>query len=230
MPKPLWVNPSSQVGGGGGIPLVAQASASVTTQSADTGTKTVGATRGRRGLTQVQNEIGGSTFCVLVDDFHYIQPNLQIDIGRQIKTASERGIRIIAASVPHRSDDVVRGNSELRGRTLNIDTEFWTDGELEDIARMGFTALNVKIQEPMIKRLAQDACRSPQLMQRICLNVCNSLQISQNAKSQGMSVNRNRPPEHPCHHLYQRGLQDVGANHACWTQDQGTGAESVLFQ
>ena len=170
---------SSQIGGGGGIPLIAQATASVTTQSSDTGTNSVAATRGRQGLVQVQNEIAGSTFCVLVDDFHYIQTDLQIDIGRQIKTASERGIRIIAASVPHRSDDVVRSNSELRGRTLNIDTEFWTDGELEDIARKGFAALNVNIEEPMIKRLAQNACRSPQLMQRICLNVCNSLQVKQ---------------------------------------------------
>jgi hypothetical protein len=150
----------------------------VTTQSSDTETKTTGATRGRQGLVQVQREIADSTFCVLVDDFHYIRGDLQVDIGRQIKTASERGIRIIAASVPHRSDDVVRSNSELRGRTLNIDTEFWTDRELEDIARLGFKALNVHLQEPMIARLAQNACRSPQLMQRICLNVCNGLNVT----------------------------------------------------
>ena len=170
---------NSQIGGGGGIPLVAQASASITTQSSDTETKTVGVTRGRKGLVQVQQEIADSTFCVLVDDFHYIRPELQVDIGRQIKTASERGIRIIAASVPHRSDDVVRSNSELRGRTLNIDTEFWSDRELENIARMGFKALNIHVQEAMITRLAQNACRSPQLMQRICLNVCNDLHVKQ---------------------------------------------------
>jgi hypothetical protein len=31
----------------------------------------------------------------------------------------------------------------------------------------------------MIMRLAQNACRSPQLMQRVCLNVCNNLQVKQ---------------------------------------------------
>lgn len=170
---------SSQIGGGGGIPLVAQASTSITTQNSDMDTKTVGTTRGRRGLVQVHREIADSSFCVLVDDFHYIRTKLQVDIGRQIKTASERGIRIIAASVPHRSDDVVRSNSELRGRTLNIDTEFWTERELEDIAHMGFKALNMQLEESMVARLAQNACRSPQLMQRICLNVCNTLGVKQ---------------------------------------------------
>ena len=83
-------------------------------------------------------------------------PIFQIDIGRQIKTASERGIRIIAASVPHRSDDVVRSNSELRGRTLNIDTEFWTEQRAGSITSMGFKSLNMQIQERMITRLAQN--------------------------------------------------------------------------
>jgi hypothetical protein len=114
----------------------------------------------------------------LVDDFHYIPAELQIDIGRQIKTASERGIRIITASVPHRSDDVVRSNSELRGRTFNIDIEFWTESELASIAATGFGALNVHLNNAMIERLAQSACRSPQIMQRICLNVCNSIGVT----------------------------------------------------
>jgi hypothetical protein len=115
---------------------------------------------------------------VLLDDFHYIPNDLQVDIGRQIKTAAERGIRIIAASVPHRSDDVVRSNAELRGRTQNIDTEFWTDAELLEIARLGFLALNIALGDTTLRALAQNACGSPQLMQRICLTVCTHLKVS----------------------------------------------------
>ena len=170
---------SSQVSGSGGIPQVAQVQISVGAQGSSTETTVVGSTRGRTGLAQVQREIGNSTFCVLVDDFHYIRSDLQIEIGRQIKTASERGIRMITASVPHRSDDVVRSNSELRGRTLNIDTDFWTDIELERIARSGFEALNIKVNDDIITSLAKDACRSPQLMQRICLNLCNNIRARQ---------------------------------------------------
>ena len=60
-----------------------------------------------------------ATYVVFIDDFHYIERGVREEIGRQIKAAAEKGIRICTASVPHRSDDVVRSNPELRGR-VNI--------------------------------------------------------------------------------------------------------------
>jgi hypothetical protein len=126
---------------------------------------------------QVEQEIANSTFCILLDDFHYISADLQVEIGRQIKTAAGRGVRIIVASVPHRSDDVVRSNAELRGRTQNIDTGFWKTAELFEIANLGFKALNVHLSEAIKRNLAENACGSPQLMQRICLNVALGLKI-----------------------------------------------------
>lgn len=161
-----------------GVPMVAGGSVIAGTQSSNIEKNSQSQTQGRGGLNQVQKEIGNSSYCILIDDFHYIPKNLQVDIGRQIKTAAERGIRIIVASVPHRSDDVVRSNAELRGRTQNIDTEFWTEAEILDIARLGFAALNINIGETTLQALAQNACGSPQLMQRICLNICTHLQIS----------------------------------------------------
>ncbi|MGG5887824.1 hypothetical protein ACLF3G_11855 [Falsiroseomonas sp. HC035] len=169
---------SSVITGSGGIPSVAGGSLSAGTQSSDADKKTSAVTHIRGGITQVQREIANSSYCVLVDDFHYIPRELQVDVGRQIKTAAERGIRMIAASVPHRSDDVVRSNSELRGRTQNIDTEFWADSELLQIGQLGFRALNVWIDESILRALAQNACGSPQLMQRICLNICIHLKVT----------------------------------------------------
>ena len=168
----------AQITGSVGLPMgIAKGGVSASTQSNSSQTTGTTITQGRRGLAQVQEEIGNSTFCVLIDDFHYVPKDLQIDVGKQIKTAAERGIRMLAASVPHRSDDVVRSNSELRGRTLNIDTEFWGDDELVQIAQLGFRALNIEINADLLSQLAQDACGSPQLMQRICLNICSNLGV-----------------------------------------------------
>ncbi len=93
-------------------------------------------------------------------------------MGRQIKAAAERGIRIITASVPHRSDDVVRSNPELRGRVTAIDTDYWTIEELRQIAYKGFRALNVELAPAVERQLAQESFGSPQLMQSICLTLC----------------------------------------------------------
>jgi hypothetical protein len=144
---------TGQLTGTAGVPMVAKADLAFATQSSTTDTNTTSVTHSRHGLAQVQAEIANSSFCVLLDDFHYIPKDLQVDIGRQIKTAAERGIRMITASVPHRSDDVVRSNAELRGRTLNIDTEFWTEADLLTIGSLGFAALNVSIPDAVLRAL-----------------------------------------------------------------------------
>ena len=125
-----------------------------------------------RGLPQVVKEIGGSVFVVFIDDFHYIPVDGQKDIGKQVKEASEKGVRIVTASVPHRSDDVVRSNTELRGRITSIDLDYWKDEELAQIVRRGFDKLNLDIAPAVLTRLTTEAFGSPQLMQAIALHFC----------------------------------------------------------
>jgi hypothetical protein len=136
---------------------------------------TASETRNRTGLPQVCKEIAGSSFVVFLDDFHYIQESLRADIARDIKTAAERDVKICIASVPHRSDDAVRSNHELRGRTVNLDTKFWTLPELSQIGRLGFPKLNVIVDDASITEMARQSCGSPQLMQSLCLDVCRNV-------------------------------------------------------
>lgn len=124
------------------------------------------------GVVQVIKQIGGSDFVVFIDDFHYIPEGEQHAIGQQIKEASEKGVRMYTASVPHRADDVVRSNKELRGRVRAIDTDYWSDEELAQIGYLGFRALNVDLAPATLALLAAEAFGSPQLMQALCLNLC----------------------------------------------------------
>lgn len=123
-------------------------------------------------LQQVVEEIADSGFVVFVDDFHYIPRDVQQEIGRQIKEASEAGVRICTASVPHRADDVVRSNTELRGRVRAVDITYWSDAELVQIAQAGFDTLNMDIAPSVVTKMSAEAFGSPQLMQTICLNLC----------------------------------------------------------
>lgn len=145
-----------------------------TTTSATGGTAAV---QQNAGMAAVAREIANSSFIVFLDDFHYIPREMQENIGKQIKTASESGIRFCIASVPHRSDDVVRSNHELRGRTINIDTSFWSVEDLVKIGAQGFDAINVEIDPAVIDRFAQESCTSPQIMQGLCLELCFRLRI-----------------------------------------------------
>jgi hypothetical protein len=147
-------------------------------------TASTASTFGRSGIRQVQREIGSSDYVVFVDDFHYMDRELQVEVAKQLKAAAELGIKICTASVPHRSDDVVRANPELRGRVQAVDMEFWDKDELVQIAVSGFPRLNINIEMDVMLRLAIEACGSPQLMQSLCLQTCFRLNVLETLPTQ----------------------------------------------
>ena len=170
---------SGEVAAGGKVkvPFVAEGEGSTTVAGGRTWGKETSETYKSDSLPQVIKEIAESEFVVFVDDFHYIRPELRDEIGKQIKVAAESGVKIFTASVPHRADDVVRSNPELRGRVAAVDLKYWTSEELIQIARKGFEALNVELSSRIERKLADEAFGSPQLMQTICLNLCYTIPI-----------------------------------------------------
>jgi hypothetical protein len=181
-----------EVTGKAGVPLVAEAAGKVSYDAAHTTSTSLTESRDVANLSQIVKDIGNSTFVLLLDDFHYIPRDAQADVAKQMKAAAERGVRICVATVPHRADDVVRTNHELRGRLAQIDTTFWTKEELQQIALTGFPKLLVDINPQQAMRLAAEACGSPQLMQRICLDVCFDFDI-RDEKKQKTHIDLERP-------------------------------------
>ncbi len=131
----------------------------------------------RRGIHEVEAIVRDTNIVLFVDDFHYIPQAAQIEVAQQIKTGADRGIKFCIASVPHRSDDVVRSNHELRGRTANIDTKYWSPEDLKNIGSKGFDVLNISVPDDFVLSLAVECCGSPQLMQLVCLQLCRHLKV-----------------------------------------------------
>ncbi len=117
-------------------------------------------------------ELSGTGFVVFIDDFHYIPKDAQIEISNQIKEAIRSDVKFICASVPYHSDDAIRANPDLRGRTVKLDFDYWKPAELTKIAARGFQALNLVPTDAYVEALASEAAGSPQLMQALCLNTC----------------------------------------------------------
>jgi hypothetical protein len=75
---------------------------------------------------------------LVVDDFHYIDRHVQASLVEQFKEAARAGCTIVVVSVPHRSDDVIRANPDLRGRLRLVEVSYWTEDELCNILKLGF--------------------------------------------------------------------------------------------
>lgn len=153
-----------------GVPLVTKVEGSVSGTFGKTDTKSEEHIPDYLNL--LVKELGKSEFVVFIDDFHYIPRDVQTQISQEIKEAVRGEVTFISASVPYHSDDVLRGNADLRGRIFSIDFDYWNSAELRKIADRGFAALNVQVTDAVLSALADEAAGSPQLMQSLCLNLC----------------------------------------------------------
>jgi hypothetical protein len=123
---------------------------------------------------ELMQQVTAAGKTLVIDDFHYIARDVQVAIVEQLKEAARAGSTIVVVSVPHRSDDVIRANPDLRGRLRSIEVPYWNQNELCKIAELGFPKLNLIIHDTAIKRLATESLSSPQLMQSLCLELCRS--------------------------------------------------------
>lgn len=117
-------------------------------------------------------ELAGTGLVVFIDDFHYIPKPVQVELSNQIKEAIRNGVSFVVASVPYHSDDAIRANPDLRGRTVKLDFDYWMPDELAKIANRGFAALRTIATPAYVLALASEAAGSPQLMQSLCLTTC----------------------------------------------------------
>ena len=117
-------------------------------------------------------ELANSGMVIFIDDFHYLSDDVQLEVAQHIKEAIANGVSIVCASVPYHSEDVLRANSDLRGRVVTIDFDYWDESTLIKVGELGFPELNMDVDSGVIHSFAKEAAGSPQLMQSICLNFC----------------------------------------------------------
>jgi hypothetical protein len=160
-----------------GIPSVAQVKVGGGGEGEKSGGSTNTATSERRGLAQVIAEIADSEFVILIDDFHYMRRDVQVEVAKSLKEAVRQNLKIVTAAVTHRGDDVVRANPELRGRVLGINLGYWQSSELRQIAEKGFEMMGATIPIEFVDKLVAEAAGSPQLMQSLCLQSCFVLDV-----------------------------------------------------
>jgi hypothetical protein len=165
----------------GGIPLVVKTTGSLTGKIEQSD---VASTDVRPDfLALLVKELKGTPYVVFVDDFHYIAKTVQAEIATVIKEAVREGLRFVLASVTYHADDVVIANTDLRGRILKLNFDYWDIGELTKIAEKGFYALNATVTPATISAFATEAAGSPQLMQSLCLNLCFEEDLPETSKN-----------------------------------------------
>lgn len=116
---------------------------------------------------------------LVIDDFHYVPEDARASLVRSLKGAVFRGLKAILLSTPHRAFDAIKAEAEVTGRFKHVTVPTWSKDDLEQIAQVGFEALNIDMPSSLNAKLASESEGSPLLMQRFCWNVCYDANITQ---------------------------------------------------
>lgn len=139
------------------------------TSTTNTKIKTVSTKiRALRGLEELR-------FPLIVDDFHYINRNIQGDLVRALKSSVFEGIPIILIAIPHKRYDAMKVEKEMTGRISLVQVPSWSREELLYIPQKGFPLLDVSLPKKIVESLADEAVESPHLMQEFCRQISRQL-------------------------------------------------------
>lgn len=164
-----------------GVPTAPSGKVSLSTEKSDES----GRTRVFNGLRGVQllEYVKEQNRTLVIDDFHYIDPNVAVRLAEHLKEAARLGVKIVVISISHRSDEAIRANPDLRGRVAKIDIPFWKPDELSVIADKGFPLLQIAPPADLVNRFVTESLTSPQLMQALCLQFCRTTSFEETIDS-----------------------------------------------
>jgi len=119
-------------------------------------------------------EDGVNVPIIAVDDFHFIEDvEKRREIIRALRPIAESKVTVILATLPGRQAEDAFKNTNIGGRQEVITVSNWEVADLVQIAKNGFETLNVNAKEELTERLAKESHGSPQIMQRLCLQLCD---------------------------------------------------------
>jgi hypothetical protein len=169
---------SAEVKAEGGVPLFAKASA----KGAAARTKGTAKTKSSRfmefdpssatDVIRVLQEAGFTKWIVL-EDFHYLAPEVQRMLASDLKTFFERSqISFIIVGVWLEANRLVVYNGDLAGRITSIPADTWTAESLEMVVRCGEPLLNIHFSDEVAADLVARSQKNVGLLQEALRQMC----------------------------------------------------------
>jgi hypothetical protein len=118
---------------------------------------------------------------LVIDDFHYIDSDTQLQIVRSLKDCVFEGVPVVIIAVPHRAYDAVRVEKEMTGRVQQLEIPPWEADDLSQIANLGFNVLNLDVADSIVDNLVLESFKSPHIIQEFCLTICRVNEIREGA-------------------------------------------------
>ena len=111
------------------------------------------------------------SYVLVVEDFHYLNEEVQRIIFQQWKIFVDNEVSIIVVSTTHHAADLTYSNKDLIGRHIHIELEQWKVEDLQEIAKKGFHYLGISSAPLLSLTIAKESIGIPLVTQWVCLRL-----------------------------------------------------------
>lgn len=129
------------------------------------------------------------SYTLVIDDFHYINGDLQKKIIRKLKAPLNNGLRVLLALIPSRTEVIVQKEPDMEFRTTVIDVPLWAKEELEYIPEKGFKALGISLDRSIVDDFINNSFSNPFLMQELCSRLMYEYDIASSIDNTQQDIN-----------------------------------------
>lgn len=119
---------------------------------------------------------------IILENFHYLNENIQQSLSFDLRTFQEFGIRFIILGVWREKNRLCQFNGDLLDRVSEVPVEPWEKNEFRQVIEKGEKILNIKFHEDIITGIIENAFDSIGVVQELLKTTCLKAGIVQQQK------------------------------------------------
>jgi AAA domain len=118
---------------------------------------------------------------LVVEDFHYLTPEVQQIIFQQWKVFVDEEVSVIVIGTTHHAIDIANANRDLLGRLCHIDIAQWATTDLSKILQQGLKHLGIGFahQTAMLNEIPKESMGLPIIVQQVAGQIFADLGLNE---------------------------------------------------
>ncbi len=119
----------------------------------------------------------GSTKWIILENFHYLNDEIQKQFAFDLRAFQELGIRFVILGVWREKNRMAQFNGDLLDRVVEIPVEPWTDIDFRRVAAKGASELNISFSEAVLLSAIVASFSSIGVFQELLKGMCAEARI-----------------------------------------------------
>lgn len=124
---------------------------------------------------ELLHKVNATNRFFVVENFHYLTPEVQSSFAFDLRTFEEMGLRFIILGVWREANRLVQFNGDLQDRIAEIPVEPWKDEDFARVVAKGEPCMNIQLSDRVKEIIFAQAHGSIAVVQEILKKLCEKV-------------------------------------------------------